>query len=86
MVWSADSVDQSANSAKKPPVVSGFGRPRGAVAGAGLLACWGTWVLGSLLSTFLFFSFQRGIYYRERLRAYVGCQASSHMFFAFVVY
>ena len=23
--------------------------------------------------------FQRGIYYRERLRAYVYCQASSHM-------
>ena len=44
MVWSADSdsVDQSANSAKKPPVVSGFGRPRGAVAGAGLLACTGS--------------------------------------------
>ena len=51
MVWSADSVDQSANSAKKPPVVSGFGRPRGAVAGAGLLACW--------VTAFLFFCFLR---------------------------
>ena len=78
MVWSADSVDQSANSAKKPLWLAALVGHRGQWP---VLGCWraGTW-------TWVTDFFQRGIYYRERLRAYVDCQASSHMFFAFVVY